>query len=54
MLDIGRPLTTSLFEGKGNVIAEAYVTTIVEATGGTGGAGADCCCGGHWRLGGGE
>ena len=53
MLHIGAPLTTGLFEGEGHVIAEANVATIVEAAGGTGGAGADCC-GGHGRLGGGE
>ena len=46
MLDVWRPFATCLFEGEGNVVAEANVTAVVEAAGGAGGAGADGDCGG--------
>lgn len=45
MLDIGGPFATRLFEGEGDVVAEADVTAVVEAAGGAGGAGADGDCG---------
>ena len=43
MLYIGGPFATCLFEGEGNVVAEADVAAVEEAAGGAGGAGADLC-----------
>ena len=41
MLHIGGPFATCLFEGEGDVVAEADVAAVEEAAGGAGGAGAD-------------
>mmetsp|Transcript_6221 Transcript_6221/g.7841 ORF Transcript_6221/g.7841 Transcript_6221/m.7841 type:complete len:88 (-) Transcript_6221:219-482(-) len=48
VLYIGGPFATCLFEGEGDVVAEADVAAVEEASGGAGGAGADLCGGWLW------
>lgn len=54
MLHVGGPLATCLFEGEGDVVAEADVAAVVEAAGGAGGAMAGLLFLGWWMMQSGE